>query len=100
MNEIDMEAFAFESISVSSSAIGFTTATWSNPTTGSAARMALVTIETNPVRWRADGTNPTASVGHLLGAGDGVKVWGATDITSIRFIATGGDATARVTYYR
>lgn len=100
MNEQELEAFAFETITVSSAAIGFTLATWANPTSGGAARMALVTLETNPARWRADGTDPTASVGHLLGAGDGLKVWGGYDLTSIRFIATGSDATARVTYYR
>lgn len=91
---------AFESITVSSAAIGFTAATYGNPTTGAAGTSALVTIESNPVRWRADGTDPTASVGHLLGAGESLEVEGSLDLASIRFIATGSDATARVTYFR
>lgn len=96
----DMEAMAFESITVSSAAVGFTTATYGNPSSGAAAKAALVTLETNGVRWRADGTDPTASVGHLMGVGDAIEVYGSLDLASIRFIATGGDATARVTYYR
>ena len=99
MNEMEMEAFAHEALAVSSTSVPFTAATWKNPSTGSAARKALVTVESNTVRWRADGTDPTASTGHQLAAGQSLEVWGA-DMNRIEFIRETSDATVRVTYFR
>ena len=96
-----LEAFAHEAITVAGVAIGFTAATHLNPTTGQAARMARCDLETAPVRYRLDGTDPTASTGHPLPAGSELEVWGTADMKSITFIReTSTSATLRVTYYR
>ena len=95
-----LDAFAHEAITVAGTAIGFTAATWGNPSSGHAARMALVNVETAPIRWLATG-DPTASTGHPLAAGAQISIYGTADLTSMRFIREGGSsATLRVTYYR
>lgn len=38
---------------------------------------AILTCEGNAVRWRADGTDPTATVGVLMAVGDTVSFMGA-----------------------
>ena len=60
-------------------------------------RAALIVAETQGVRWRDDGTAPTASVGMPLAAGDPLFYDG--DLTKIRFIEQTGSATLNVSYY-
>lgn len=87
--------FAFETITVSNVSIGFTTAT------ADVANYAVVTLETNPIRYRADGSAPTAAIGHLASAGTTLEVCGKSAIASFRMIRQGAaDATAPVTYYK
>ena len=81
--------FAFEQITVAGTAVGFTTATIDPGTVGRAI-LAAVTVETAPVRYRTDGTDPTAAVGTLLNIGDRLTVWGSDDVRRIRFIRTTG----------
>jgi hypothetical protein len=97
--DTDLEAFAFETISVAGTAVGFTAATWRDPSSGSAAKLAVVDIETAAIRWRADGTDPTATVGHPVGIGGQIKVYGGEDLTSFKMIRQGSTASASVTYY-
>lgn len=59
--------------------------------------MALITPEGQAVRWRDDGTNPTASVGMPLAAGVTLQYDG--DLTQIRFIEQLGGAKLNITYY-
>lgn len=96
------DTFAFEALTVSSSAVGFTAATYSpgGAEGGTPAVAADVSVEGAQVRYRADGTDPTASVGAIKEAGDEFIVWGTMDIQSIKFIATGGDATLSIHYAR
>lgn len=97
------DIFAFEPLTItSSSAVAFTAATHDpvGPTSGKPAISAHTSIEGGSVRWRADGTDPTTSVGTLLNDGDELLVWGRPDITSMRFIATAGDVTGNVHYAR
>jgi hypothetical protein len=62
---------------------------------------ALFTVETNPVRFRLDGTDPTAAEGHLLQAGDSIVVTGYSNLSKLRFIRQGAaDGTVKATYYR
>ena len=93
------DTFAFEVITATSSALPFTDGTW-NPSGGSQAVAAHVIVEGGGVRWRADGTAPTASVGTLLNDGDGLTVWGTMDIQSMSFIAVAGDVSLNVHYAR
>jgi hypothetical protein len=88
-------AFAFESVTVTNAAaVSLTQATYD------AARMAIITVEDNPVRIRWDGTAPTTAVGHLLSVGDTFTLHFSADIFHFQAIATGGNAVLRVTYSR
>lgn len=91
--------FAFETITVSSASIGFTSATYA-PTGQTPAFAALVTIETNSVRFRSDGTAPTASVGHIVTANQTIEVCGTDNVKNFRMIRVGSDASATVSYFR
>lgn len=57
----------------------------------------VVSCETQNVRWRDDGTDPTASVGHILVTG-GYLVYDGL-VSKIKFIETTTSAKLNVTYY-
>lgn len=96
-------AYAFESITVSTTAIGITSTlvhqqSASAPTRD--ARFAVITVESQPLRYRIDGTNPDASTGHLLAAGDVLTLDNFDDIRRLRMIRSGAsDSTAMVTLF-
>lgn len=58
---------------------------------------AFVICETQNVRWRDDGTNPTSSVGMLLLPSQSFPYIGS--LPNIRFIQTTSGASCGVTYY-
>lgn len=58
---------------------------------------AMIEAETNDVRWRDDGTNPTATVGMKLLADSTIFYTG--DLAAIRFIETTATAKLNVAYY-
>jgi len=91
----------FETITVSSTAIGFT-ATKIKPTTGDFKGMTAVeaffTVETAQIRFRCDGTDPTSSVGHLLSSGDSVTIRGKNNVNNFKAIRVSSDATIQVSY--
>ena len=97
-----LDTFAFEALSVAGTAVGFTAATMAGtPATGKPACAAFCTVEGAPIRMRADGTDPTATVGRLFGIGDNFVVWGARDLASVRFISqTGATATLNTEFAR
>jgi hypothetical protein len=59
--------------------------------------IAMITPETQAVRWRDDGVAPTASVGFPLSPGD-VLVYDG-DLKKIRFIEQAASSTLNVVYY-
>jgi hypothetical protein len=59
--------------------------------------MALIAPETKDVRWRDDGTAPTASVGMPLVVGTTLNYDG--DLNRIRFIQTDTSAAINISYY-
>ncbi len=61
------------------------------------ARVALIQAETQNIRWRDDGTDPTASIGILLAAGDSMMYEGP--LSKFRFIETTASATVNVSFY-
>lgn len=94
------EAFAFETITVSTTAVGFTSATYA-PSGTTPADYAMVSVETAAIRYRVDGVAPTASVGHAIEAGSGFPVCGQPSLKTFQMIRRdGADSTVRVTYYR
>jgi hypothetical protein len=80
---------AFEALTVSTAAVGFTAAT-----RGSDRPHVHVFVEGGAVRYRTDGTDPTASVGTPLEVGAQLKLNSAHDLANVRFIRRDGvDAT-------
>lgn len=86
---------AYESLSVSTAAVGFTAATLDD------RQAAFVTCETAAVRFRMDGTDPTASVGHEIEPGDTLTLDSNQQLRKIKFISRdGGTATLRCSFGR
>lgn len=93
-----MEGFAHEAITVGASAVGFTEATFA-PASTAPAKAAYITCEGASCRYRFDGTDPTATTGHLLEAGDQRTVTDTGNLYKFRAIRdTVTSATLRVTY--
>src|SRR3990167_8151580 len=83
----------YESVTVSTTAVELTDATKASAT------FATITCEGAIVRFRLDGTAPTASVGHELFAGDILELDSGDQVTKAQFISRdGGSATLRVSY--
>jgi len=100
LGSYDTDAFAFETITVSTLAIGFTSTTY-QVNGQSAPRRAVFSVAGVPIRYRYDGSDPTITVGHYLAVGTTAEIWGVDNIKDIRFIrdtAAGSDATLSVTY--
>ena len=58
-------------------------------------------LETADVRFRLDGTDPTAAEGQLLLANEIITIKGLSNLQRIRFIRDAGvDATLRITCYQ
>lgn len=79
----------YQQITSLGSAVGLT------PPAGS--RVALIQPEGQNVRWRDDGTNPTASVGVLLYNGDLFLYSG--NLGDIRLIEVAASAKVNISYY-
>lgn len=93
-----VESFAQETITVSSTAIGFTVATYADGT--GTARYASASVESNPLRFWDDGSVPTSSAGTLVQPGQQIEICGENSIRRFLAIRTGSDATLVVRYYR
>lgn len=94
----DYSMFAFESITVSSTSTRLTGSTFA-PAGTSPAAYAFITIETDGISFRCDGTAATAT-NHDAATTDQIVIYGAGNIENFRMIRTGGDATLRVSYGR
>ncbi len=89
--------FASETLTVSTTALGFTLATYA-PSGGPVANQALVFINTNNVRAAFDGSAPTTSAGAILQAGQSILVC-ALSLSKTRFIRDdASDADVYVVY--
>ena len=93
-------AYDFETVTVSSTGIGFTASKYL-PSDGSRkATTALLTVEGDSLRFRLDGTAPTAAIGHLVPAGGSLTLEGYDNIKNFRAIRVTTDATVRVSFMR
>ena len=79
----------YQQITSLSSATGLTVPT--------GATRALIAPLTKDVRWRDDGTDPTASVGMPVTAGTYLSYDG--DLNKIKFIQTAASAELNITYF-
>lgn len=97
----DLTAFDYEAITVADTSVGFTAATITPGGTARPAHRAHVTAETAQMRYRYDGTAPTATEGHLLEVGDVLTIEGINNVSNARFIRTGATSgTIRCTFER
>jgi hypothetical protein len=83
------QALGYQQITSLSSATGLTVP--------AGATRALIAPLTKDIRWRDDGTNPTASVGMPVSAGTYLSYDG--DLQNIKFIETSASAELNITYY-
>jgi len=89
-----LSAFADETITVSTTAVGFTQATYAD------AKAASMVTAGGPIRIRLSGSLPTSTIGYEAADGSSVDVEGAGDIANFRMIRSGGaDVTVFVTYW-
>lgn len=84
-----VKPLGYQQITATSSAVGLT------PPAG--AIYARIVPEAQAVRWRDDGTSPTASVGMLWAVGTEYVYSGS--LSSVRFIAATAGAILNVSYY-
>ena len=89
--------FGYQQISTLSSATGLTVPTLGPDGLNAKPVFALIIAEGAPVRWRDDGTAPTASVGMPLAVGVPLQYDG--DLTKIRFIEQSASAKLNISYY-
>jgi len=93
-----VDAYAHETLTVSSTALPFTATVYDS---GSGRpQSALVTIATDNIRFWSDGTAPTATIGHLGTAGTPIEVCGFSNLKNWRMIRQTTDATVSVSYFR
>lgn len=100
---IARDFFARESVTVSSSSIGLTAATFApgtRATPATHAQFALMTVETDQIRWNAVPSTDADSSDHLANNGDVIELHGINCIRNFRAIRVTGDATLRVQYAR
>ena len=84
---------------VSPGQFGVTVASSTGLTIPSGALQAVISVEGNSVRYTYDGTTtPTASVGHLLTAGQAIQFSGMTLLANLKFIQVAATATLNVSY--
>lgn len=89
--------FGYQQISTLSSATGLTVPTLGPDGLNAKPVFALIVAEGAPVRWRDDGTAPTASIGMPLAVGVPFQYDG--DLTKIRFIEQSASAKLNISYY-
>lgn len=93
-----LSTIGFEQVAVGGTAVGFTVATF---TAGSAIPvLAVVVVESNAIRSRSDGLNPTATVGTPFAVASSFTVCGERAIRTVRFIQQSAAATISVEYYK
>jgi hypothetical protein len=87
----------YQQITALSSATGLTVPTRDLNGLNQKPVIALITPETQAVRWRDDNVDPTASVGMPLAAGVTLQYDG--DLTKIKFIEQLASAKINISYY-
>lgn len=95
-------AGGFDTQTISTTALGITAAKLLIYQTGGFNKRpvkAFLTVETNSIRVRWDGTDPTASVGHLLTAGSSITLIGEGNVSKLKMIRSSADATVMITLY-
>lgn len=83
----------YQQLTVSTTAVGLTVP--------SNAGRAVVVVEAQPLRYRDDGTNPTASVGMLCVAATRFDIESREALLAFKAIRSGGtDSVLSISYYK
>lgn len=90
---------AYEQLTVSSTALPFTATVYA-PAGQFPADMAQITVETNALRYRDDGLNPTAAVGFPIATSTTYTICGTQTIRQARFIRQTSDGVLNAIFYR
>lgn len=69
-------------------------------TVPSGATIAIAQVETANVRWRDDGTAPTATVGMILTPSTQIVFSGAVELAAAQFILQAGSPILDISYYK
>lgn len=97
VNVLADEDFTVSTTVLSPASTNFNAGTATNSTFS--ANSALVTCNSESIRYRF-GTDPTASTGHLMSAGDSLVIEGSGAIRRFRMIRAGAtDADVFITYF-
>jgi len=95
----ELKVYDMETLTVAGTAVAFTAAKLAVASKEKAIR-AWVTVAGADVRYRVDGTAPTAAVGHAVENGGTIEIEGQTNLERFRIIAQSGTATVTVSYSR
>lgn len=93
-----MGSYAQESITVSGTATSFTNAII-NPADSNSPFKAVFVVETDAIRFRVDGGDPTASIGLLAKIGAIVTITGEHDVENFKVIRVTSNATIQPQYF-
>jgi hypothetical protein len=93
-----LATIASEQITVSSTAIGITS-TLLAPANSAIPTAGMCTVETNQMRFRVDGTDPTTTVGHVANAGDTITLTGHDELRKFRAIRVASDGALHCTIW-
>jgi hypothetical protein len=107
--QTELTPFAFETLTVSTTAKTLTATVWApnGVTSVPVAKVAIITVEANPLRWRADGLAPTSSTGILVAGAAApaqpsqIEVCGQAALLLMQMIRQGAaDSTIMVQYFK
>lgn len=87
----------YQQITSLSSAVGLTVPSVDVNGLACKPSIAIITAESQAVRWRDDDTDPSGTVGMPLASGATLQYDG--DLTKIRFIEQAASAKLNITYY-
>jgi len=94
--ERDLEYGGFERLAVSSSAVGLASIPANIPIV-----LIQIDVETNNIRFRADGTDPTTTIGTVCKADQTLWMDGsAEEWTKFKAIRVASDAVLSITYWK
>ena len=99
-SSLDLQAYSHEALTVTNGAAVSLTSTLRAPSNQPSARAIYLTVETAEIRMRYDGTAPTTTTGHAVPSAATMTLYGVSNLSNLRLIASSATATVRVTYLR
>lgn len=96
-----LQSFAFEQVTVNSTAVGLTEATYAPSGNPRARRAVIQNVGSRVVRYKTDGSAPTSSSGHQLAVGGVLTLETTHDIAAFRAVRESAfNSTLAITYQR